>query len=632
MRHQLVRNTSFYFMPLLINLMHLILVPSTLLASENKNFKNLGYIHSWDNPELGVIGKFAPNIEFKVSKSSVVIFDAKLRSRYLNKNIELKSKYCDGRNSYKPAFKLEKKAGIKKLTKMQLHRGQTDRPDSYKEQQKIFESTGNRFIFLISDCLIGNNSSCKQITRDILRYVETNTPEVPDPRNKEYEYSLNSYFTHTRLARPALSAFAIQKALLSTDRSNHDKAILKWFRSLIIRSEERLSLSTSLPEFDVPSQGNNHFLNSSLVFMMYGVLAKDDQFFRRGVEQYFVTLSTARKDGSLPLETRRGNAAIAYVSHTLNALMLTAEIAKNQGYDLYSMEVDETTIHDVVAYLLSAYKNIDAITPYAKEDHAGQDEGEWMEQNLRFDPRNLFGWTDLYVNRFPKHANTKNLLDLVIDDRIICKPFQWGLWKGEGGCSSKGTRLTDLIKDASSFDVTGSAACFFRTKESPLDGIYEINSGIVVKTDNITVKKDWIWWKIRINNLAIKQGELISFELPIFVNLYRSSKNNPFDIEIWLRKNYFPSVNIEKMKACGGNVARVNNGREELRLSFLFGPKIQASKCAYQLLNKKDKKVVQTVFKEFKAIINSAIKEKKQMSYWKDIANKVVKNSGILID
>ena len=174
--------------------------------------------------------------------------------------------------------------------------------------------------------------------------------------------------------------------------------------------------------------------------------------------------------------------------------MLTAEIAKNQGYDLYSMAAGDTTIHDVVAYLLSVYTNIDAITPYAKEDHAPQDKGRWMEQNLRFDPRGWFGWTELYTNRFPKHTNTRNLLDRIIDDRIVCKPFQWGRWKGEGGCSSKGTRLTNLIKDARSFDFAGSAACFFRTKESPLDGIYEIKTNIAVKSDYIEVKKDWIFW------------------------------------------------------------------------------------------------------------------------------------------
>ena len=85
-------------------------------------------------------------------------------------------------------------------------------------------------------------------------------------------------------------------------------------------------------------------------------------------------------------------------------------------------------------------------------------------------------------------------------------------------------------------------------------------------------------------------------------------------------------------KTCGRKVARVNNGREELRLSFLFGPKRQASKCAYQLLSKKDQEFVQTVFDEFEVIINLAIKDNKEMNYWKKIASKVVSNAGILID
>ena len=155
---------------------------------------------------------------------------------------------------------------------------------------------------------------------------------------------------------------------------------------------------------------------------------------------------------------------------------------------------------------------------------------------------------------------------------------------------------------------------------------------MAVKTAYFEAKKDWILWKLHVDNLATKQGKLISFELPVFINLYQSSKDNPFDVEIWLRKAFFPSINVANMKTCGRKIARVKNEREELRLSFLFGPKRQASKCAYQLLSKKDQEAVQTVFEEFETIINSAIKDNKEMSYWKDIASKVVSNAGNLID
>jgi hypothetical protein len=86
------------------------------------------------------------------------------------------------------------------------------------------------------------------------------------------------------------------------------------------------------------------------------------------------------------------------------------------------------------------------------------------------------------------------------------------------------------------------------------------------------------------------------------------------------------------MKTCGRRVARAKDGREELRLSFLFGPKKQASRCAYQLLSKEDQEAVQTVFEEFETIINLAIKDKKEMNYWKGIASKVVSSAGNLID
>ena len=128
MLSQVTRSNISFLLPLLISFMHLMLVPEAVLASENKSFENGSLIHSWGNPELGVIGKYAPSIEFKVSNSSNVIFDAKLRSRYLNENPRLMNKYCGGRSSYKPAFKLEKKAGIVKLSEEQMLGGQSDRP------------------------------------------------------------------------------------------------------------------------------------------------------------------------------------------------------------------------------------------------------------------------------------------------------------------------------------------------------------------------------------------------------------------------------------------------------------------------------------------------------------------------
>ena len=99
-----------------------------------------------------------------------------------------------------------------------------------------------------------------------------------------------------------------------------------------------------------------------------------------------------------------------------------------------------------------------------------------------------------------------------------------------------------------------------------------------------------------------------------------------------MRKAFFPSINVENMKTCGRKVARAKDGSEELRLSFLFDPNKQASRCAYQLLSKEDQEAVQTVLKEFETIINLAIKDKKEMSYWKDIASKVANNAGNFID
>ncbi len=58
----------------------------------------------------------------------------------------------------------------------------------------------------------------------------------------------------------------------------------------------------------VRKAAHNHSVQSSLAAMSFGAWAGNDEYFKVGIDQWFITLESARKDGSLPIETRRGAA------------------------------------------------------------------------------------------------------------------------------------------------------------------------------------------------------------------------------------------------------------------------------------------------------------------------------------
>ena len=81
---------------------------------------------------------------------------------------------------------------------------------------------------------------------------------------------------------------------------------------------------------------NNHaFKSSADAHMMLGILTGNDKTFRKAFKNYEAAIKYSRKDGSLPIETRRGGRAMFYEGRAINKLTVIGIIAENQaGYDM----------------------------------------------------------------------------------------------------------------------------------------------------------------------------------------------------------------------------------------------------------------------------------------------------------
>ena len=96
---------------------------------------------------------------------------------------------------------------------------------------------------------------------------------------------------------------------------------------------------------------NNHAYWRGLHATMVGVLANDQELFRWGLGRYALAIDQIAEDGSLPLEVARHEQALHYQNYALLPLMVIAEIAAQQGIDLYGYKANDRDLHAAVGYL-----------------------------------------------------------------------------------------------------------------------------------------------------------------------------------------------------------------------------------------------------------------------------------------
>ncbi|MDB5800715.1 MAG: hypothetical protein JWL63_1654 [Rhodocyclales bacterium] len=138
---------------------------------------------------------------------------------------------------------------------------------------------------------------------------------------------------------------------------------------------------------------NNHSYWRGLQATMIGVITKDDELFRWGLNRYVQAIGEIAADGSMPLEMARHEQALHYQNYALEPMTMIAEIASRQGIDLYAYQVNGRDFHTAVAFLAAALKDDAVIAKYASE----------KQDKRAFAPgRGDMGWTEFYQARFKK--------------------------------------------------------------------------------------------------------------------------------------------------------------------------------------------------------------------------------------
>lgn len=165
---------------------------------------------------------------------------------------------------------------------------------------------------------------------------------------------------------------------------------------------------------------NNHAYLRGSVRAAWAALTGDAAGFAEAVSVYRDALADMRRDGSLPLETRRGARALWYQRHALASLVAIAEMAALQGRDLYGLEVSGRDLHLAVRFLLDGIDDPDRVRRYAKANVRPGPESDYRRQDLTFllrrgHGRHYMAWAEIYMARFPGRPESRRLLRVLAE-------------------------------------------------------------------------------------------------------------------------------------------------------------------------------------------------------------------------
>jgi hypothetical protein len=281
--------------------------------------------------------------------------------------------------------------------------------ERYYAVQKAFKSLGEA-------CFVGDLEACKKTQSYAMRWATESG--VIRPRGGGYDavFYNDTLTINMRLVVPMLSALGVAEARSPMTKA-HREIFDSWIERIVSANEHMMRREGNYdPPIFVRKAAGNHAIQSANAHMALGAWLGDPDFFEKGLEQWSITLSSMRADGSLPVETRRGSRALFYTGRTIAALTYTAEMATSQGIDLWSWAPSENqTIHLAVRYMIDAMVNPDLVLPYARVNKAPGPSEDWRRQDVVSE--SIYAWVAPYMARFPNHPNTIRLQNRISDER-----------------------------------------------------------------------------------------------------------------------------------------------------------------------------------------------------------------------
>ena len=207
-----------------------------------------------------------------------------------------------------------------------------------------------------------------------------------------------------------LAAYSFAKQIISIPKEE-DRIIKNWFKKIVKKNQHLLYGKT----YDyggasgTPKRAHNHALSSAVAHMQLGILIDNDKEFKKAFRNYESAIKHQRKDGSLPIEVRRGGRAMFYQGRAMNALAVIAIIAEHQGYNIWELDFKGKNYHNLVKFFIDFTENNELVFKYAKENRSPGPAKNYKVQDLKSNSGSNWGWLYAYASRFPDHENIQRL-------------------------------------------------------------------------------------------------------------------------------------------------------------------------------------------------------------------------------
>ena len=283
-------------------------------------------------------------------------------------------------------------------------------PEGYGLDDR-FNHAQNKFENFSFPCSGGNIEACQNVKRVILEWAKANAAQRTGPSDHEGRHWNDTLTVNLYIASPMMAAYSFAKQVIDIPE-NEDKIIKDWFKKIVKKNQH---LMYGLKNYDyggasgVPRRAHNHALSSAVSHMQLGVLLNDSKLFRKAFKNYEAAFKYQRKDGSMPIETRRGGRAMFYQGRAMNALAVIAIKAEHQGYNIWDLNFKGKNYHNLVKFFIDFTENNEKVFKYAKENRWPGPAKDYKVQDLRSNSGSNWGWLYAYATRFPDHENVKRL-------------------------------------------------------------------------------------------------------------------------------------------------------------------------------------------------------------------------------
>ena len=274
-----------------------------------------------------------------------------------------------------------------------------------------FDNALDKFSNFSRPCSGGNREACENVKRIILEWAKADAAKRTGPSDNEGRHWNDTLTVNLWVASPMMAGYSFAKQVIDIPK-DEDKIIKDWFKKIVEKNKHLmhgLTYKDGTQAKGVPKRAHNHALSSAISHMQLGVLLADDKFFRKAFKNYEAAIKYQRKDGSMPIETRRGGRAMFYQGRAMNALSVIAIIAENQGYNIWDYQYKNKNFHNIVKFFIDFTEKNEIVFRYAKEMKAPGPAKNYKIQDLDGGSGSNWGWLYAYGTRFPNHENIKRL-------------------------------------------------------------------------------------------------------------------------------------------------------------------------------------------------------------------------------